>query len=233
MEGLLLMSARERFRKSVFDRVVEEELTLESASELLSLSYRQTLRAFARYCKEGDAGLVHRSRGRPGNRAAPAKVRAKIVKRYAARYAGFGPTLAAEKLAEEGLAVDHETLRRWLIEQGLWHKSRKKARHRSHRERKAHFGELVQMDGSHHRWFGADYPECCLMNLVDDATGITLSLLGREETTELAMRALWLWIETYGVPKALYVDKKKFSLPCANPPWKNNSREKNLNRPLA
>jgi transposase len=208
VEGHLLMSAKERRRKSVFDRVGAGELTLVSASKLLKLSYRHTLRAYARYGAEGDAGLVHKSRGRPGNRAVPKRRRQKILARYEARYKGFGPTLAAEKLAEAGLEVDHETLRRWLVAAGLWQKRRKRNQHRAWRERKAHFGELVQIDGSHHRWFGEDRAEYCLFDLVDDATGKTLSLLGEEETTELAMRALWLWIEKYGVPKALYADKK-------------------------
>lgn len=202
------MSAKERRRKSVFDRVAAGELSLMSAAALLDLSYRQALRAFKRFKAQGDAGLVHRSRGRTSNRATPAKYRKRVVARYKKRYQGFGPTLAAEKLMEEGLAVNAETLRRWLIEEELWTRQRSSPNHRAQRERKAHFGELVQIDGSHHRWFGKDKPACCLINLVDDATGTTLSFMAEEETTEAVMRALWMWIERYGIPKALYADRK-------------------------
>lgn len=210
MEGHLMMSSKERRRKSVFDRVLSGEMTLREASERLGLSYRQTRRSYQRFVAEGDRGLVHRSRGRMGNRGKPAGLRKKVLRRYWERYgpAQCGPTLAAEKLVQEGLVVDHETLRRWLIADGQWRKRRKRRRHRSYRERKHHFGELVQMDGSHHRWFGAQGAQSCLMNMVDDATGRTLSLMAAEETTEAAMRLLWRWVERYGIPKALYTDKK-------------------------
>ena len=113
MEGHLLMSQKELDRKSVFELVDGNRLTLLAASRQLGLSYRQTLRVFARWSAEGDAGLVHRSRGRPSNRSYPASFREKVVKRYRTRYkaSDMGPTLAAEKLAEEDLPVDHETLR--------------------------------------------------------------------------------------------------------------------------
>jgi transposase len=210
MEGHLTMSSKERRRKSLFDRVLSGEMRLREASERLGLSYRQTRRSYQRFVAEGDGGLVHRSRGRPGNRGKPARLRKKVLRRYRERYgqAQCGPTLAAEKLAQEGLVVDHETLRRWLMADGQWRKRRKRNRHRSRRERKHHFGELVQMDGSHHRWFGPQGAKSCLMNMVDDATGHTLSLMAAEETTEAAMVLLWRWVERYGIPKALYTDKK-------------------------
>jgi transposase-like protein len=116
--------------------------------------------------------------------------------------------LAAEKLALDGLVVDHETLRGWLLKARLWRRRRKRARHRSWRERRAHFGELVQLDGSHHQWFEKRGAKCCLMNMVDDATGTTLSLFSAEETIFSAMELLWLWIERYGIPRALYTDRK-------------------------
>jgi len=208
MEGHLLMSDKERRRKTVFDGVKAGRLTIREAAEVLGLSYRQARRSYKRFSKEGDAGLVHRSRGRCSNRRLPLGLRRRVVARYRQRYEGFGPTLAAEKLAEDGLEVDHETLRRWLLDEGLWRKRRKRAKHRERRERKHHFGELVQMDGSFHKWFGPDRGMGCLMNLVDDAQGTTLSLLSEQETTAAAMRILWQWIERYGVPKALYTDKK-------------------------
>ena len=202
------MSAKERKRKSVFDEVTAGRLNLRQASERLSLSYRQCRRSYKRFTKQGDAGLVHRNRGRPSNRRIATRVCDKIVARYCERYKGFGPTLAAEKLAKDGFGVDHETLRRMLIEKGKWSVHRKRAKHRQSRQRKAHFGELIQMDGSHHNWFGPDKGKSCLMNMVDDATGTTLSLMAEEETTGAAMVLVWRWIERYGVPEALYTDRK-------------------------
>ncbi len=159
MEGHLLMSRKELHRKSVLELVEAKRLTLVEASKRMQLSYRQTLRVFARFSDQGDAGLVHSRRGQASNRAYPSAFRDKVIERYRKRYKDHdvGPTLAAEKLAKEGLVVDHETLRRWLLQEGDWKKRRKCKTHRSRRERKAHFGELVQMDGSHHAWFGPDH----------------------------------------------------------------------------
>jgi hypothetical protein len=128
--------------------------------------------------------------------------------RYQERYEGFGPVLALEKLAEEGYEIGRETLRIWLIKEKLRRPRGKRTRHRKRRERKAHFGELVQMDGSHHQWFGKAEPPSCLMDMVDDATGRTMALMDEQETTELAMRTLWRWCACYGIPTALYTDHK-------------------------
>lgn len=206
--GHLVMSRKERLRKSVLERVVSRELSQVEAAALLGLCVRQVKRICKRYRQEGDAGLVHRSRGRASSRTAPPKLREQVLKRYEEAYSDMGPTLAAEKLADDGLVVDHETLRRWLIADGQWQRRRKRERHRSRREPKEHFGELVQLDGSHHAWYGPEHPRSCLMVLVDDATGTSMSFMAEEETTEAAMRVLMCWIERYGIPKALYTDRK-------------------------
>ena len=208
MKGFLLMSEKERRRKTVFEDVAAGRRTLVKAGEALCLSYRQCLRSYHRFAHEGDAGLVHRSRGRTSNRAKPLEFREKVLERYRERYEDFGPTLAAEKLSEDGYELHHETLRRWLLAAGSWKRARKRGKHRQRRERRTHFGELVQFDGSHHEWFGHAHGFCCLMNLVDDATGTTLSCMDGQETIEAAMRTLWHWIELYGIPQALYADKK-------------------------
>lgn len=208
MEGLLSMSRKERERLNELSRVGRGELKLVDAARILGLSYRQCQRVWARYKVGGAAGLVHRGRGKPSNRGAPGELRGRVLERYEERYPDFGPTLAAEKLAKEGLMVDHETLRRWLIREGKWKRRRKRSSHRSWRERKAHFGELVQMDGSHHRWFEDRGEESCLMDMVDDATGTREAILEEAETTFGAMKVLWGWIERYGIPMALYVDRK-------------------------
>jgi len=210
MSGHLRMSKKERNRKSVFEEVSGGRRSLREAAKCLGLSYRQCRRSYKRFRAQGDAGLVHRSRDRPSNRGYPASFKARVIARYEERYASlkFGPTLAAEKLAEEGLAVPAETLRRWLQAEGHAPWRRRHGACRERRERKEHFGELVQMDGSHHRWFGSKRPEACLMNMVDDAQGTTMSSMCEEETTEGAMRLLWRWVETHGIPRALYTDRK-------------------------
>ncbi len=208
MEGHLMMSAKERLRKVEFEGVRKGRLTIREAAEHLGLSYRQCRRSYKRFREEGDVGLVHRRRGRPSNRAKPQAFKKAALLRYQERYEGFGPVLAMEKLAEEGYEIGRETLRRWLIEKGLYQPRRERARHRKRRERKAHFGELVQMDGSHHEWFGNEEAPSCLMDMVDDATGKTVALMDEEETTSLAMRTLWQWCKRYGIPTALYTDKK-------------------------
>ena len=202
------MSRKERERLKIFGRVKRRELNLKEAGELIGLSYRQCRRLYRRYKELGDGGLVHRGRGQPSNRGHKAAFKQEVLARYEERYPDFGPTLAAEKLVGDGYHVDHETLRGWLLKAGLWRKRRKRARHRSWRERRAHFGELVQVDGSHHEWFEKRAPKCCLMNMVDDATGTTLSRFSEEETIFSAMGLLWQWIDRYGIPCALYTDRK-------------------------
>ena len=208
MGGHLLMSAKERRRKVEFEGIVEGRMTIREVSQKLGLSYRQCRRSFKRYGQEGDRGLVHANRGRRSNRAKPAEFRRAVLELYRERYEGFGPTLAAEKLADDGYELDHETVRRWLIADGQWRRRRKRGKHRTRRPRREHFGELVQMDGSHHEWFGPGRPRTCLMNMVDDAQGTTMALMADQESTGAAMRLLWSWIERYGIPKALYTDKK-------------------------
>jgi transposase len=203
------MSQRERSRLVMMTRVREKAMTIREASEMVGVSYRQGRRIYKRYREEGDRGLTHRNRGQPSNRSKPDELKRGVLALYRERYWDFGPTLAAEKLEErDGYELDHETLRRWLLAAGLWKRQRKRAKHRQQRERKAHFGELVQIDGSHHQWFEDRGDEECLMDMVDDATGKTLALLSEEETTAAAMKVLWAWVKKYGIPKALYVDWK-------------------------
>jgi transposase len=208
------MSTGELKRAGVLARVVAGTLTLGSAATLISVSYRQAKRLCARYREQGAAGLRHGSAGRASNRATSTRLRKRALALIRAKYSGaiderFGPTLAAEHLAsEDGLTVDHETLRRWMLTAGLWSRARKRSPHRRRRERKAHFGELVQMDGSFHRWFEDRAPERCLLTLVDDATGQTLGRFGAQETIWAAVGVLRAWIERYGMPKALYTDWK-------------------------
>ena len=203
------MSREELRRVEVMGRVKAGSITLVEAAELLGLSYRHTKRVWRRYDKEGSGGLQHRSCGRESNRAKPKKLRRQVLKRVRQRYGDFGPTLASEHLREEdGLEVHPETLRRWMREDGLSSKVRKRKPYRQRRERKAHFGELVQLDGSFHCWLEERGSEGCLMHMVDDATNRAYGEFSREETIWAAVRVLRGWIRQYGVPQALYTDWK-------------------------
>ena len=208
MRGHLIMSAKERRNKVYLEQVLSKHSTLKEASEQMGLSYRQAKRIMARYKAQGDKGLVHKNRGIVSNRRYDPILKAAILARYQERYEGFGPTFAAEKLTEDNLRVHRETLRGWLIAAGLWRHQRNRSPYRQQRPRRERFGELLQLDGSHHEWFGKGNGFSCLMNLVDDATGTTLALLAPQETTQAAMEVLWAWIRRYGVPKAIYVDLK-------------------------
>ena len=216
------MSQRELERVGVLARVRSKQIRLVDAGRLMRVSYRQAKRLWKRYREDGAAGLKHRSAGRPSHRAHEVKFRQRILALVREKYGGavgerFGPTLAAEHLAsEDGLAIAAETLRRWMLAEGLWSRERKRRKHRRRRERKEHLGELVQMDGSFHRWLEERGPEGCLIDLVDDATNTAWARLGEEETIWAVVDALRGWIERYGVPLALYVDWKNLYKRSAN-----------------
>lgn len=203
------LSKRELQRGGVLARVRAGGLRLKDAAELMGVSYRQAKRMWKRYRSGGTASLKHGNAGRKSNRGVPEKERNDILRKVEAKYSGFGPTLAAEHLAsEDRLRAHPETLRRWMLEAGLWKRARKRKQHRKRRDRRAHFGELVQMDGSFHDWYQGRAPEGCLMNMVDDATSTVEARMGDEETIWAAARVLRQWIGKYGVPLALYTDWK-------------------------
>ena len=208
------MSTRELTRAGVLARVAAGTLSLRSAAAVMDVSYRQAKRLYRRYRVEGATGLKHRGAGRRSNAARDVTERERVLALVREKYSGpidvrFGPTLAAEHLAsEDGVQVHHDTLRRWLLAAGLWSRARKRSPHRRRRERKAHFGELVQLDGSFHDWFEGRGPQSCLVTLVDDATGRTHGGFHAQETIWAAVSGLRGWIERYGLPKALYTDWK-------------------------
>jgi hypothetical protein len=202
------MSWKERKRLTIMVGVKEQEMTLVQASELMGVCYRQSKRIWQRYQADGDAGLVHRLRGKPGARRKPAALRAPALARYAEeRYADFGPTLMAEQLLKEKLVVDHETLRRWRLAEGTHTVRRRKQQHRQWRERKPSFGAMVQLDGSHHDWFEGRGPKCVLMVMVDDATNRMRARFFAEETTRASYDVLEGWVRKHGLPASLYVDR--------------------------
>lgn len=208
------MSARELGRVEVLGRVKAGSLPLVAAATLLGVSYRQTKRLWRAFRRGGAPALRHGQAGRPSNRGWSMKTRQRVLALVRQKYSGdvatrFGPTLVAEHLAsEDGLTIDHETLRRWMLEAGLWSRQRTRPPYRQRRERKAHFGELVQLDGSFHAWYEARGPRRCLLTMVDDATSRSAGRFSDEETIWAAAAVLRRWIEQHGVPLALYTDWK-------------------------
>jgi transposase len=216
------MSSKEHERGVVLSRVEAGELTLKEGAELLGLSYRQAKRLARRYREEGRGGLVHGNVGQRSNRSRDARERERVLKLIAEQYSGqakrgpgqrFGPSLVAEQLEEEhAIVIPRTTLRDWMLEAGQWSRIRRSRPRPRRRERRKHFGELVQMDGSFHDWFEGRGERAgarsCVMNMVDDATGCTLLRFGEQETIWTAAAVLREWITRYGVPRALYTDWK-------------------------
>ncbi len=201
------MSAKERVRLDAMHRIERNEMTVVSAAELMCVSLRQARRLWKRYRQQGAAGLIHRSRGRASNRRLGDDVRERVLKRYQERYADFGPTLACEKLAEDGLVISADTLVALLKQRHLWQPRRRRGKHRLRRARRASFGSMIQMDGSHHDWFEGRSGWCVLMVLIDDASNQTYARFYSAETTLAAMDVLGRWVKKHGVPRSVYVDR--------------------------
>jgi transposase len=207
-EDRVLMRGKELRRVHVLHQVREKRITQKEAGRLLALTDRQIRRLLRRVEQEGDQGLVHRGRGKPSNRRIPEKRKATVLTLYEERYGDLGPTLATEKLAErDGITLSDETLRRWLRGRGIDHFARRKRPHRAWRARKAHVGELVQLDGSHHDWFEGRGPACVLMAYIDDASSHVVARFYAYEGTIPAMDSFQRYVQRYGMPLAIYADK--------------------------
>lgn len=204
----LRMSWKERDRLGVLRQVEEGKMKQAEAAEVLRVSPRQLRRLLRRYGREGDAGLVHRLRGRASNRRVPAEIQERAVALVKEKYGDYGPTQASEVLAEEqGIAVSRETLRKWMTQAGLWQSRRARVQHRQWRERRACVGELVQMDTSIHDWLEGRGEKCVLIAMIDDASSRLLARFYPSEGTEANMRALHDYMRRYGRPVALYTDR--------------------------
>lgn len=202
-----LWELRQVERALVVQQVVDKSLSAAAAGEKLKLSARQVRRLAGRFRRGGAAGLTRRAGS--GRRGLGAALKERCVALVAERYADFGPTLAAEKLAAAGITVGRETLRRWLGEAGLWQprKLRKTKIYQS-RARRPRFGELVQIDGSPHAWFEGRGPVCSLIVMVDDATSrLTAMRFEPAETTFAYMRCVAQHLERHGRPQVYYSDK--------------------------
>lgn len=221
----LRMSSKERDRLKVMAALGEGRLKQGQAGRLLSLSTRQVRRILKRYRRQGDAGLVHRSRGRRSNRQTPQVVRRKALACIRRHYRDFGPTLAAEKLAErDGIEVSRETVRQWMMAEELWRGRPRRHKHRQWRQRRDCFGELVQLDASPHGWFeGRAEREPVLLTLIDDATGKRMQRFYEAEGTAPTMDLVGRWLRKYGRMGAVYGDKAGY-LVVNRPPDADEAR---------
>jgi hypothetical protein len=201
------MSQRERDVLKVMQVVLDGKRTQAEAARLLKRSVRQIRRIQRKLETDGDTALVHGLRGKPSNHQHQSTLRQQVLKAYRSRYPDFGPTLACEKLAEEKLHVGVETLRRWLLAEGLWEPKRRRDPHRSRRPRRSCFGELVQMDASIHDWLEGRGETLVLITMIDDATGKIAAKFYHGGTVESHMDLLGVWLRKYGRPHALYTDR--------------------------
>ena len=208
--GLVLMSTVELDRVGVVQRVLEHRLSQRKAAELLHLTDRQVRRLCARFGRDGAASLASKRRGLPSNHRIPALVQIEALRLIRKLYVDFGPKLAHEKLLElHDVRIGRETLRQWMLGAGIWlsRKARAPSPHQP-RTRRECFGELVQIDGSPHRWFEDRGPVCTLLVFVDDATGRLMELRFVEvESAFDYFAATKSYLERHGKPVAFYSDK--------------------------
>ena len=209
MEEILEMSNKELERYRILCEVKNKQIHQKKGAELLGLSTRQVRNLLYEFNKKGTKGLLSKKRGKRSNRSYSLKFKQHVLTLIQQHYEDFGPTLISEKLKENhGLEVSDETLRYWMIEAHLWiPKQRKRNRHPL-RERKECFGELIQVDGSHHDWFEGRREPCVLIVFIDDATSSLTSLYFAEsESLNAYFNALELHIKTYGKPRGIYSDR--------------------------
>lgn len=207
-EDIIMLSQRELKILHVVKKVIEGLIKQNKAAKMLLISIRQVRRIMRRIKREGDKGIVHRSRGKACGRKISSEVKNKVISLYRGKYQGFGPTLMMEKLEEaEGIKISDETIRLWLIESGDREKERKGRKHREWRARRESLGEMVQMDGSHHNWFEGRGGKCVLMGYIDDATGKVFGKFYGYEGTIPAMDSFKGYIQRYGIPMSIYLDR--------------------------
>ena len=208
---MLRMSLRDRDRLVLLRQVAAKELTVRRGAERAGLSVRHFRRLMRRFEQEGDGAVIHRARGRPPNNCRGEELRRRVLERAREGvFHDFGPTLLAEHLARDPQIgpLSAHTLRRWLIEAGLWEVRPRRLRHRRRRERRAARGELVQMDTSIHPWLEERSQEdIVLIAMVDDATSELFARFVPRDTGAANRQLIVDYLKAFGRPRALYVDR--------------------------
>ncbi len=203
------MSERDLRRIEVLSEVRTGRRTVAAAAAVLAVSERQAYRLLARYEVDGGSGLIHKARGKTSNRSRNEGIRKYAVELVKTMYADFGPTLATEVLLDKHqLRIGRETLRRWMMAEGLWLSRTQRRTFHQPRLRRESYGELIQIDGSDHRWFEQRGEPCTLLVFIDDATSKLMQLrFVPSESTDSYFAALHGYLEAYGCPVAFYSDK--------------------------
>ena len=211
MEEAITMSKKEIDRFAVLEQVRKKQLKQRQAAEMLSISDRQVRNLLATVKAEGVKGLISKKRGRPSNNQKPRELKENVLSLVQSKYERFGPTFASEKLEElDDIKVHPETLRLWMIGAKLWAPKQKKEKTHPPRKRRPCFGELIQVDGSHHRWFGTDGPMVTLLVFIDDATSkVTALHFCKQETLNDYFETLETHLKRYGIPRGIYSDRLK------------------------
>ena len=205
---IIVMSIKEIRRLKAVQSAIDGHVTQKTVASMLELSERQVRRLAKDVRERGDGGVIHSLRGQRSNRRIPEETQERVLSLYQARYPDFGPTLATEKLLEcDGIKISDETLRSWLIEAGFWKKRRKRSGFRQWRPRKECFGQMVQMDGSHHDWLEGRGPRLVLMGYIDDATNTIYGRFYDYEGTMPAMDSFKGYVRKYGLPMSVYLDR--------------------------
>jgi len=204
---ILMMRPIELKRLELIKKAIGKELTQLEVSEFLVVSQRQVRRIVRRVREMGSKGVIHQNRGKSNGRRITDAIKAKVLRVYGSKYKDFGATLASEKLAKhEGIKLSRETLRKWLRVEGYEAARRRSRKHRSRRERKEYYGQMVQMDGSHHDWLEGRGPRLVVMGYIDDATNRIYGRFYEYEGTIPALDSFKRYCLKYGIPQSVYLD---------------------------
>lgn len=215
LPNTITMSDKELTRYRVITQLIDKKITAPIAAERLQLTVRHTERLKKKVGEKGAAGLQHGNKGKVSNNKIEQKTKDKAIELVKEKYRDFGPTLAMEKLQEKhNINFSKETLRTFMAEEKLWVPKKRKGATAYHmkRERKEHYGEMQQFDGSYHDWFEgrSSEKEQCLLVAIDDATGQLTKATFAEHGGEGIEDVFPFWMDylkACGAPKALYIDR--------------------------
>ena len=205
------MNKKELYRLEIIKKVVDKYITQQKAADLLGCTTRNVRKLKNKYQQLGLQGLISQKRGKPSNRKYPEAIKTQALHYVIQEYnLIYQPKFASDLLEERAnIFLSKETIRQWLISEGVYQpKLSKESKAHPPRDAREQFGELIQIDGSYHHWFGNEREKACLIVFIDDATSkIQLMRFFRTETTFAYFNVLKKYIELYGLPLALYSDK--------------------------